>query len=226
MAGFGEIMAAKPFHRGARKEIAVGILRARGIARVLARIGVSAEDVGHGVGQQLRGELDAGVAAGDRGGGCEIAACAVAGNAEAFCVAAKFRDAVEDVTHRGEGILEGAGKARLRGATIIDGDDDRAGLDRKVARLPVMGLDVARDPAAAVKKHHGRRGIGADSVHACVEWPGAAFHLDILHGLDRRRRYGRARGSQCAQGIAGALWRHRGGIAQRQQRNDLGDDGI
>ena len=30
------------------------------------------------------------------------------------------------------------------------------------------------------------------------------------------------RDSQCTQGIAGALWRHRRGIAHRQQRNDLG----
>ncbi|MHC2842327.1 hypothetical protein ACVINU_005261 [Bradyrhizobium diazoefficiens] len=183
-------------------------------------------DVGHGINQQLRGELDAGIAAGDRGGGCEIAAGAVAGNAEALCVAAKFRDAVEDVARRGKGILEGAGKARLRRATIVDGDDDRAGLDRKVACLPVMGLEIARDPAAAVKKHHGRRGIGADTVEARIERASAAFHLDILHRIDRWRRHGRARGSQCAQGITGALWRHRGRIAQRQQRNDLGDDGI
>ncbi|MGY4470203.1 hypothetical protein ACVWWK_005912 [Bradyrhizobium sp. LB9.1b] len=89
-----------------------------------------------------------------------------------------------------------------------------------------MGLEVARDPATTMEEHHGRRGIGADPVDPCIERAGAAFHLDIRDDVDRRRRYGRARGSQCAQGIAGALWRHRRVIAHRQQRNDLGDDGV
>lgn len=174
----------------------------------------------------MGGEPDAGVAAGDRGGGREIAAGAVAGNAEAFCIAAKFRDAAKHVADRGKGVLECAGESRFGRAAIIDGDDDRAGLDRKVACLPVVGLEVARDPAAAMEEHHGRRGRGADPVDTCIKRAGAAFHLDIRNHVDRRRRYGRARGSQCTQGSAGALWRHRRGIAHRQQRDDLGDDGI
>ena len=190
--GIGEIMAAEPLHHGAREEVAFGILGARGEACVLARVRITAEDIGHGIDQQLCGELDAGVAAGDRAGGGEIAAGAVAGNAEAFCIAAKFRDAAKHVAHRGKGVLERAGKARFGRATVVDGDDDRARLDRKVACLPVVGLEVARDPAATMEEHHGRRRRGADAVDPCIQRTGAAFHLDIRDDVHRRRRYGRA----------------------------------
>ena len=148
-----EVVAAKPFHRGARQEIAFGVLAARGKARVLCCIREISDDVGDGIDQQLRRQLDAGVAAGDRGGGREIAAGAVAGDADAAVIAAELGDAGDDVPGRGEGILERAGKAHLGRAAIIDGDDDGAGLDREPARLPVMGVEIAGDPAAAVEEH-------------------------------------------------------------------------
>ena len=141
-------------------------------------------------------------------------------------VAAEFGDAGDDVLCRRKGVLERAGKPHLGRAAIIDGDDDRAGLDRKPARLPVMGVEIAGDPAAAVEEHDRRRFLARVPVGPRVEEPGGAFHLDVLRAHHRRRRDRRARGRQRAQRIARALRRHRRGIAQRQQRNDLGDDGI
>src|SRR6266702_1707231 len=143
--------------------------------RVLPRISVAADDVRHRIDQQLGGEPYAGIAAGDRGRRGQIAAGAVAGNAKSLGIAAKFRDAVEDIAGRGEGVLEGAGKARFGWTPIVDRDDDRAGLDREIARLPVVSLEIARDPAAAVEEHHRRRSTGADPVDARIEQAGAGM---------------------------------------------------
>ena len=78
-----EVVAAKPLHRVAREEIAFGVLRARRKAGVLGLVGEIARRLGDGIDQQLSRKRDAGIAAGDRGGGCEIAAGAVAGDSDA-----------------------------------------------------------------------------------------------------------------------------------------------
>ena len=101
----------------------------------------------------MRCQSDAGVAAGDRGDGGEIAAGAVPGHADAARVAPEFGDAGDDILCRRKGVFERAGKPHLGRAAIIDGDNDRAGLARKPARLPVMGVEIAGDPAAAVEEH-------------------------------------------------------------------------
>ena len=126
-----------------------------------------------------------------------------------------------DVARGREGVLERAGKARFRRAPVIDRDHDRAGLDREQPRLPVMGFEIAGDPAAAMEEHHGRRFVVAIAVDPRGERTGRAFHLDIFDALDRRRRNGGAGGGQRTQRIARALRRHGRGIAQRQQWNDL-----
>ncbi len=81
-----------------------------------------------------------------------------------------------------EGVLECAGKARLRRPPIIDGDDDGAGLHREVARLPVMG---SRSPATQPPPWKNTT-VGADtvpsSIDPCIERAGAAFTL-ISHGV-------------------------------------------
>ena len=114
-------------------------------------------DVGDGIDQQLRRQRDAGIAAGDGGGGRQIAAGAVAGDADARGIAAEFGDAGDDILGGREGILEGAGKAHLGRAAVVDGDHDGAGLDGEQARLPVMGFEIAGNPAAAMEEHHRRR---------------------------------------------------------------------
>jgi hypothetical protein len=140
---------------------------------------------------------------------------AVTGHADALVVAAELGDAGDDVLCRCEGILERTGKPHLGRAAIIDRDDDRAGLDRKPARLPVMGVEIAGDPAAAVEEHHRRRFVARVPVGPRVEEPSAPFHLDVLRAHHRRRWNRRARGRQRAQRIARALRRHRRGIAHR-----------
>ena len=209
-----------------RQEVAFGIFRPRRKARVFFRVGKASGDIGHGIDQQLRGEIDAGVAAGDGCGRCQIAAGAVAGDADARAIAAELGDARDDVARGGKAVLEGAGKARFRRAPIVDGDDDGAGLDGEQARLPVMGFEIAGDPAAAVEKHHGRRCLLRNAIDARGKRPGRAVHLDIAHALDRRRRNGSARCGQRTQRVACALRRHRIGIAQRQVWNDVGDNRI
>ena len=146
----------------------------------------------------MRGQSYAGVAAGDRGGGRQIAAGAVTGHTDAFLVAAEFGDAGDDVLRRREGVLEGAGKPHLGRASIINRDDDRAGLDRKPARLPVMGVEIAGDPAAAVEEHDRWRFLVRVPVDPRAEEPGGTFHFEVLRAHHRRRRNRRARGRQRA----------------------------
>ena len=174
----------------------------------------------------MRGKLDPRIAAGDRDRRRQIAAGAVAGHADARAVAAELGNAREHVAHGGEGVLERAGKARFRRAPVIDRYHHGAGLDREQPGLPVMGFEIAGDPAAAVEKHHGRRFRIRHTVDARGERPGRALHFRIDGARDRRRRNRGARGGQRAERIAGALRRHGLGIAQRQFWNDLGNDGI
>ncbi len=174
----------------------------------------------------MRGEFDAGVATGDGDGGGQIASGAIAGHADARQIAAEFGDAFDDVAHGGKTVLERTGKAGFRRPPVVDGDDDGAGLDRQQARLPVMGFEIAGDPAAAMEKHHRRRFLVRDAIDPRRQKSRRAFHFRIGCARDRRRRNGGTRRSQRAERIARALWRHRFGIAQRQQWNDLGDDGI
>ena len=147
----------------------------------------------------MRGEIDAGVATADRDGRRQIAAGAVAGDAEARIVAAELGDPRNDVARRGETILERAGKTRFRRPPVVNGDDDRAGLDRQQPRLPVMGFEIAGDPAAAMEEHHGRRCLLRDPIDPRGQWRRRALHLDIPHARDRRRRYGGARRGERAE---------------------------
>src|SRR5437764_14740097 len=78
--GFCQVMAAKPRHHRARQEITFGILGARGIARVLVDVGVISESVCDRINQQLTGEPDTGIAAGDRRASRQIAAGTVPGD--------------------------------------------------------------------------------------------------------------------------------------------------
>ena len=100
----------------------------------------------------MRGEIDAGIATADRDGCRQIAARAVAGDAEARIVSTELADPPKDIARRCETILERAGKTRFRRAPVVDRDDDRAGLDRQQPGLPVMGFEIAGDPAAAVEE--------------------------------------------------------------------------
>ena len=89
-----------------------------------------------------------------------------------------------------------------------------------------MGFEIAGDPAVAVEEHHRRRFFIRDAIDARGKPAGRAFHFRIACAPDWRRRNGGTRRGKRAELIARALRRHRLGIAQRQQRNDLGDDGI
>jgi hypothetical protein len=164
-----------------------GIFRPRWKARVLFCIGKASADIGHRIDQQLRGEIDAGIAAGDGRGRRQIAAGAVAGDADARSISAELGDARDHVTCGGEAVLEGAWKTRLGRAAVIDGDDHGAGLNREQARLPVMGFKIAGDPAAAMEKYNGRRCRAADAIDARGHRAGRARHLDIANALHRRR---------------------------------------
>ena len=68
----------------------------------------------------MRGEPDPGIAAGDRGGGGEIAACAVTGDADARGIATELGNAGDDILRRREGVLERTGEAHLGWAAIIN----------------------------------------------------------------------------------------------------------
>ena len=219
-------MSGEPLHRRARQEVTFGIFRARWKTRVFFWVIKASSDIGHGIDQQLRGEIDTRVAAGDRGGRRQIAAGAVAGDTETRGISAEPGDACDHVAHGRKAVLERAGKARFGRAPVVDGDDDGAGLNGEQACLPVMGFEIAGDPAAAMEKHHGRRFRVVDAIDARGQRPGRTLHLDIADVLDRRRRNVGARRRQRPQRIARALWGHGIGIAQRQLWNDFGDHGI
>jgi hypothetical protein len=110
------------------------------------------EGIGDGIDQHLCGEFDAGITAGDGARCREIAARAVAGYSKPVRIAAELCEAACDIAHGGKGVLEGAWKPHLGRPSIIHGDDHGAGLDCEIARLSIMGLEVARDPAATVEK--------------------------------------------------------------------------
>jgi hypothetical protein len=94
------------------------------------------------------------------------------------------------------------------------------------ARLPVVGFEIAGDPTAAVEKHHRRRLVTRGPVDPRRKRTGRALHAGILHDRDGWRRNGGACRGEAPERFARALRRHAIGIAQRQQRNDLGNDGI
>src|SRR5260221_12380980 len=102
MRRISKIMAAKPFHHAAREEKTLGVFGARGKARVLLGVSVVSSDIGHGIGQQLPGEMDAGVAAGDRHSCCQIAAGAVPGHADTRAVAAGLANALVNTARLAE----------------------------------------------------------------------------------------------------------------------------
>src|ERR1700730_10947797 len=222
----GKIMAAKPLHHRARQEIALGIFATRGEARVLFCVGVAPEGVGDGIDQQLTGEPDGGIAAGDRGASREIAAGAVAGQADAKTIAAEFGDVFDDVAHGGKSILERAGKARFGRTPVIDRDHHGTGLDREPARLPVMGVESAGAPAAAMEEHHGRRFFSGNAIDPRRQRARRALYAYVSHGAYRRGRHRRAGCCQRTKRIAGALRGHDRRIAQRQQRNDGSNHGV
>src|ERR1700687_3989233 len=112
---------------------------------MLPGVGVVSGDVGYGIDEQLRGEIDAGVATGDRNRWRHTGARAVPGHAHARSVSAEFSDARDDVAHGSEAVIECAGKARFWRAPVVNGDNDGAGLDGEQARLPVTRFEMGRD---------------------------------------------------------------------------------
>src|SRR5207245_11136765 len=121
----------------------------------------------------------------------QIAAGAVPGHAHARTISAELGNVSDHVTRGGEGVLERAGKARLRRAPVVDGDHDGAGLDREQTRLPVMGFEIAGDPAAAVEEHYRRRSFIRAAIEARGKPAGRAFHFRIACAPDWRQREGR-----------------------------------
>ena len=219
-------MAGEPLHHRARQEIAFGVFRARGKARVLVRVRVVSGDIGDGIDQQLRGEPDAGVAAGDRDRRRQIAAGAVAGDADARAVAAEFGDARDDVAQR----RQNRPRTRRESAFPADaGSRPRRRRRRSRSRAGAPAGHGFRDRRRPSRRR-GRTPPSAifrrDAIDPRGQRSGRALHFAIFHARDRRRRNGGARRGERAQRIARALRRHGLGIAQRQQRNDLGDDGI
>jgi len=90
-----------------------------------------------------------------------------------------------------------------------------------------MGFEIAGNPASAVEEDDRRRCPRHGPIDPRGKRPGAAPDLDIFYTSDRRWRHGRATGfRQCADRVARALWRHRPGVAQGEQWNDLGNHGI
>jgi hypothetical protein len=89
-----------------------------------------------------------------------------------------------------------------------------------------VGVEIAGDPAAAMEEHHGRRFFSGNAIDPRRQRARRALYAYVSHGAYRRRRHMRAGCCQRTKRIAGALRGHDRRIAQRQQRNDVGNHGI
>ena len=152
---------------------------------------------GGGVDQQLELQLALGVAAHvDRHRGGEVAAGAVAADADAGRVDADLGGVVEGPAGGGQGVVVAGGEGVFGREAVVHRQDLGAGVGGEAAAVGVVSLEVADDPAAAVEidqARAGRRGVGR-GVEAGRDRAAGAADLEVARfdALgDRVRRSGR-----------------------------------
>ena len=145
----GQEVGFVPVHVRLREQEALGEQR--------VRRGGAAEFHGR-VDQQLESRRRAAV--GDRelgGNGREVPARAVACDRDSRRIDAELSSALDDVTERREGVLDGGGEGVLGGEPVVDAQHAGAGRPCKQPARLVVGIEVAGHPAAAVIEDDHRR---------------------------------------------------------------------
>ena len=128
-------------------------------------------EIDGGIQEDLRLELDAGIAHGEGNGCRQIAASAVATDGHAAGVHAQHVGVGLHPMHGGEAVLVGCGEYVLRRHAVVDRDHGTVCGVGDLAADPVMAVEVAQHPAAAVIVDEHRQ-------HAHVGGSGAAIDAD------------------------------------------------
>ena len=149
VGGAVEIVIAKPSDDGMRQQDAGLGLAVRGMRH---------REVGAGIDQHLARDRGAvAVARRYRNHRGEIAAGAVAADAQPRRVDAELSCIVGDPFRRGDDVLDAGGKFVLGREPVIDGNDNELTFVGQLTAHHVMGIEIADDPAAAMKEHQARR---------------------------------------------------------------------
>ncbi|WUI01982.1 hypothetical protein OHR68_09275 [Spirillospora sp. NBC_00431] len=189
-----QVQLGEPAHGREGEAVPVRPLLPGRVARVHVRVAVAAHGVGDGGDEELRGQRNPLVTAGDGDGRGELPARAVTGDGR------PPRRGPGDVQRRGQGVVERGGERMLGRQAVADADDRRTRLHGQPPRVLDVRVLVAGDPAAAVQEHDrgvGEPGRGLD--HAGGH--GTAGRLQDDVALRRRdRRIGEAGDRQLVPG--------------------------
>jgi hypothetical protein len=127
--------------------------------------------------------------AGDRG---EVGAGAVAADSDPRRIAAQPAGVGVRPPVGGEGVFGGRREGVLRGQAVVDREDVGAGVGGEEAAGPVVGVEVADHPAAAVVVDEKRRGCVRRARERHVvprrDRPSGPGDLDRFHPRHRNRR--------------------------------------
>ena len=150
--------------------------------------------VGRGIDQELtRDPWRALVARQEADDRPEVAAGAVAADREPARIDAERSAVVGDPSRRGEAIIDRRGEFVFRAHAVIDRDNSAFRAVREMAAHRLVALDIANDPAAAMKEHeHGQDAGRHGTVEPRRDRPAGSRDRDVAR-LGDRHRVGRER---------------------------------
>ncbi len=168
----------------------------------LAVRGMRHRKIGGGIDQHLAGDRGpVAVARRYRDHRGEVAAGAVAADAQPGSIDAELFGVVGDPFGRGDGVIDRGGKLVFGREAIIDRYHEQPALVGELAAHHVVGIEIADHPAAAVKEHqHGCQTIGPPRIFRRVdargEWVRAgrgspavlSIQARVVRGWRRRGR--------------------------------------
>lgn len=145
-----------------------------GVAREVVAFGVidvgrpGGYGIGNGDDEYLGADgRGAGIAGDQASDGGEVGARAVTGDGDAGGVESEFRAVAGDPADGIHGVVDGGGEAVFGREAVIDGEDGGSGSEGKAPAGGVMGVEIAKGPAAAVEVNEdGLRGFDGRAVEA------------------------------------------------------------
>ena len=126
-----------------------------------------------GIDEELRGQRDTFIAQPLRDDGREIAARAVAGDAD-IVVSAQLVRMRHDPLRGRDGIFNAGGKCMLGRQPVVHRHHHGHRAATDLAADVVVRVQVANDESAAVVGHGRKRPVAFGPVHAGLQWPGGA----------------------------------------------------
>ena len=154
----------------------------------------------------------------------EIAAGGITGDRKSFRVCTEFLTVRGNPLRRRPHVVDGCRVRVLGRQAIVDRHDESARTDRVVACLPVVGVQVADHPSAAVEEHHDgrcdvglRRPVQPDGERARGTVDRAVLDAQFgMHGLAR----------QVAEPLPGGVGASLGCQLERHRFQYLLQDGV